>query len=189
MPIARLCLSDFRSYADALDRAGAGLRHPHRREWRGQDQRARSGVPALPRPRPEGREPGRDGAARRPRRLRGGGARGRRRYRHRHARSRARAPPGPHRRRAGLGQFAVGMAVRPLAHPRHGPPVRRRRLGPAPLPRPARPRAEPRPRHPRRPLRSRDARPQQAAGGARPARRGLADRAGGADGRAWRRHP
>ena len=74
-----------------------------------------------------------------------------------------RAPPGPHQRRARVGQRAVRMAVRALADAGDGPALRRHRLRPPPLPRPAGPRARPRPCQAQRPLRSGDAGAQQAA--------------------------
>ena len=49
------------------------------------------------------------------------------RARHRHARHRARPPPGPHQRRAGLGQCARRMAVGAVADPGDGPLVHRQR--------------------------------------------------------------
>ena len=65
MTVSRLSLTDFRSYADAVLAPGPGLRHPHRRERRGEDQCAGGGLAALAGARAARRVARRDGAARR----------------------------------------------------------------------------------------------------------------------------
>ena len=146
------------------DRAGAGLRHPHRREWRGQDQCAGGGLAALARARPAGREPRRNGAARR--------RRAASRWRRGSARSRSAPAPiadAPERRQvringapASANSLSEWLSVlwltpamdRLFADAAAG---RRRFLDRLVLA------LEPRPRHPRRPLRSGDAGAQQVA--------------------------
>ena len=164
MTVSRLSLSDFRSYADAVLAPGPGLRHPHRREWRGQDQCAGGGVAALAGPRACAARPWRDGAART--------ARAASRWRRGSARSTsapARTPPRPSAARsastarpASANSLSEWLSVLWLT-PAMDRLFADAASGPPPLPRPAGARAPPRSRHPQRPLRSGDARAQQIA--------------------------
>ena len=89
VPVSRLSLSDFRSYADAVVAPGPGFVILTGENGAGKTNVLEAVSLLVAGPGPARRDAGRDGAARRRRRLRRGGAARRDRHRHRHRRRRA----------------------------------------------------------------------------------------------------
>ena len=138
MALARLVLTDFRSYRDALLAPGPGLVVLTGENGAGKTNVLEAVSLLSPGPRPARRDAWP--------KWRGSGGAGGFAVAARLGEVeigtgtdavRARAAPGADQRRAGLGQFAVRMAVGALADPGDGPAVPRRRRRAPPLPRPA----------------------------------------------------